>query len=817
MTTTMDAARQAVRKVLRDARDKNKWRKIVKVRLWMPVALQVLLLGGLLWFTNNRFPGFINATNINQILILALPLIVATVAQTNALLVGYIDLSVGAMISLGVVTASFLIGAGATTGGVLAGVAIILAIGLALGLFNAGLVRGVKIPSIIATLATMSILDGISLTLRPTAQGVINSGFVSFLTTSVGPIPVAFLAVVGVAISLDLWLHASGSGLALRAVGFDDRSAKRGGVPTNWIRVRALLLSAVLAAVASIFVMARSPIGNAQVGSTFALNSITAAVLGGASLAGGRATFIGGTVAALLLALILTVLPYLGLSPSDGTMIIGLLILVGLLLFQVGDLKELVKRNFRRARRLVIGSRAQQTVQVPQFYPSGTDFRVPATDRKLIKGGTVLTLDPMLGDFIPGDVLIDGDRIAAVGPHLEAGDAEVVEAGGMIVMPGFVDTHRHIWEGILRNIGTDVPLEGRTSYISFVLHKLAPAFRPEDAYVGNLLSALGAIDAGITTLLDWSHIQGSPAHTDAVIEALRRSGIRGVFAYGFPWWGKWEERQPSWFVRAATEHFSSKDQKLTLALAAPGPEFTDFEITRDHWKLAREAGARITTHVGVGSYGQDGKVQEFGEAGLLGPDTTYIHCTTLNDREIQMIVDTGGTVSLASPVEMMMGHGMPPIQKFLDRGLRPSLSVDVETNVPADMFNQMRSVFGLQRSLAAAEGKAPVSMREVLEYATVEGARANGLDAKVGTLTPGKQADLILLRTDRLNVTPLNDPVTAVVVGMDTSNVDTVIIAGQIMKRAGKLLHVDWEAVKRAALSSRDYVVEKSGFKLPKI
>jgi cytosine/adenosine deaminase-related metal-dependent hydrolase len=384
-------------------------------------------------------------------------------------------------------------------------------------------------------------------------------------------------------------------------------------------------------------------------------------------------------------------------------------------------------------------------------------------------------------------------------------------------MPGFVDSHRHIWEGILRNIGTDVPLEGRTSYISFVLHKLAPAFRPEDAYVGNLVSALGAIDAGITTLLDWSHIQASPAHTDAVVKALEDSGMRAVFAYGFPWWGKWEERQPSWFVRAATEHFSTADQKLTLALAAPGPEFVEFEIARDHWKLAREAGARISTHVGVGTYGQDAKVQEMGEAGLLGPDTTYIHCTTLNDTEIQMIVDTGGTVSLASPVEMMMGHGMPPIQKFLDRGLRPSLSIDVETNVPGDMFNQMRSVLALQRAMATPEGKSPVSPREVLEWATVEGARANGLEPKVGTLTPGKQADVIMLRTDRLNVTPLNDPATAVVAGMDTSNVDTVLIGGRVMKRNGVLLHVDWPAVRRMVLESRDYVVEKSGFKLPKI
>jgi cytosine/adenosine deaminase-related metal-dependent hydrolase/ribose/xylose/arabinose/galactoside ABC-type transport system permease subunit len=817
MSDRVDAARRVVRKVIRDARDRNKWRKIVRFRMWMPVVLQILLVAALLWYTASRFPGFINSRNVNQILILALPLTVVTMAQTHALLVGYLDLSVGGMIALGVVIASFLIGVDATTPEILIGICAILLCGLTLGLVNAGLIRGLKIPSIIVTLATLSILNGIALTMRPTAQGEIDDALVSVLTTSVGAIPVWFIVAVAAAGLADVWLHASRSGLELRATGFDERSAKRGGVRTDWVRVRALVLSAVLAAVASFFVMARSPIGNAQIGSTFALNSITAAVLGGASLAGGRATFLGGTVAAVLLALILTVLPYLGLSPDDGPLIIGFLVLIGIVLFQLGDLKELVKRNYKRARRLVIGSRPPKATDLPTFYPSGTDFRVASTGRTLIQGGTVLSLDPAVGDFTAGDVLIEGDRIVAVGPGLENGEAEVIDASGMLVIPGFVDSHRHIWEGLLRNIGTDVPLEGRTSYISFVLHKLAPAFRPEDAYIGDLLSALGAIDAGITTLLDWSHIQASPAHTDAVIQALGDSGLRAVFAYGFPWWGKWEERQPSWFVRAATEHFSTKDQKLTLALAAPGPEFTDFEVTRDHWKLARETDARITTHVGVGSYGQDGKVQEFGDAGLLGPDTTYIHCTTLNDTEIQMIVDTGGTVSLASPVEMMMGHGMPPIQKFLDRGLRPSLSVDVETNVPGDMFNQMRSVLALQRAMASAHGKTPVSTREVLAYATIEGARANGLDSKVGTLTAGKQADLILLRTDRINVTPLNDPVTAVVSGMDTGNVDTVLIGGRVMKRHGELLHVDWAAVRRMAAESRDFVVAKSGFKVPSI
>jgi cytosine/adenosine deaminase-related metal-dependent hydrolase/ribose/xylose/arabinose/galactoside ABC-type transport system permease subunit len=817
VTARLDSTRRAIRKVIRDARDKNKWRKIVRFRLWMPVVLQLLLIAAVAWYTSTRFPGFINHANVTSILLLAAPLAVVAMGQTHALLVGYLDLSVGAMVTLGVVIASFLIGPDSTTTQVLLGIGVIFLAGLALGLVNAVLVRGLKIPSIIATLATLSILSGISLTLRATPGGIIDRDFTSWLATGIGPVPIAFIAVVVGAGLLDFWLHATGSGLQLRSVGYDERSAKRSGVRTTWVRVRALILSGLFAALASFLVMTRSGIGSAQIGDSYALSSITAAVLGGAALSGGRATFLGASVASVLLALIITALPFLGLSAEHGMMITGVLVLVGIVLFQSGDIKELVKRNYKRARRRVIGSRPPELAEIPDLYPSGPDFRVVPTGRTLIRGGTVLSLDPNVGDFTTADVLIERGEIVEVGPDLVAVEADVIDASGMIVMPGFVDSHRHIWEGLLRNIGTDVPLEGRSGYISSVLHKLAPAFRPEDAYIGDLLSALGAIDAGITTLLDWSHIQGSPAHTDAVIQGLRDSGLRAVFAYGFPWWGKWEERQPSWFVRAATEHFSTTDQMLTLALAAPGPEFTDFEVTRDHWKLAREAGARITTHVGVGSYGQDAKLQEMGEAGLLGPDTTYIHCTTLNDTEIQMIVDTGGTVSLASPVEMMMGHGMPPIQKFLDRGLRPSLSVDVETNVPGDMFNQMRSVLTLQRSSATAEGKSPLRAKEILACATIEGARAVGLDSKVGTLTPGKQADLIMLRTDRINVTPLNDPATAVVAGMDTGNVDTVVIAGRVMKRDGELLHVDWPAVKRMAGESRDFVLAKSGFKRPGI
>ncbi|MCC6804693.1 MAG: amidohydrolase family protein [Anaerolineae bacterium] len=546
-------------------------------------------------------------------------------------------------------------------------------------------------------------------------------------------------------------------------------------------------------------------------------------------------------MAALFLSLITNVLPLIGLSSSYGLILVGVLTVVGLILYQEDDLRALAKLTYKQVRRRfnvttdpLVKSYTLPVIHTVDPRSNGSGARPVAGafslngagggHRTLIKGGTVITIDPKLGTFEKADVLIDGDKIAVVAPNLTAEGAEVIDASNMIVMPGFIDTHRHIWEGLLRNIGTDVPLEGRNSYMSHVLGRLAPSYRPVDAYIGNLVSALGALDAGITTLLDWSHIQASPDHTDAVIDSLHASGMRAVFAYGFPWWGKWEPNQPGWFVRAAKTHFSTRHQLLTLALAPYGPEFTDFEVSRSHWKLARDVGARISVHVGVGTFGKKHKLGEFGEAGLMAADTTYIHCTTLADDEIQWIVDTGGTVSLAAPVEMMMGHGLVPTQKFLDRGLKPSLSVDVETNVPNDMFTQMRTVLALQRALLhnralAGEANLPrlLTAYDALEFATIEGARANGLDHKTGSLTPGKEADIILLRTDLINVMPVNDPVGAVVWGMDTSNVDSVFVAGKPMKRGGELCNVDLNRLRDLVYESRDHVIRRAGFRLPAI
>lgn len=445
-----------------------------------------------------------------------------------------------------------------------------------------------------------------------------------------------------------------------------------------------------------------------------------------------------------------------------------------------------------------------------------------ASRKILLKDGIVLSLDKNIGNFRKANVLIDGRKIAAVAPDVTAADAEIIDASDMIVMPGFVDSHRHIWEGILRNIGTDVPLEGEDSYLANILNTLAPAYRPEDVYTGSMISALGAINAGITTLLDWSHIQASRDHTEQSIQALKDAGLRVVFAYGHPWWGDPIPEHDDEFRRIAVEHFSSKDQLLTLALASAGPEFLPLEQAKAHWQLARSVDARISVHVGVGTFGQQGKLQQMGEANLLGEDTTYIHCTTLNDTEIKMIVDSGGTISIAAPVEMMMGHGMVPTQKFLDRGLRPSLSVDVETNVPGEMFTQMRSILSLQRAVifdrvlnGALNVPGFLNARDALEFATIEGARANGLLDKTGTLTPGKEADIIMLNTNRVNIMPINDPIGAVVWGMDTSNVDSVFVAGKALKRNGKLLNVDINAIQEKVYQSRDYVIKTADFKLP--
>ena len=432
----------------------------------------------------------------------------------------------------------------------------------------------------------------------------------------------------------------------------------------------------------------------------------------------------------------------------------------------------------------------------PRAFAQAQSTSPPRGPRVLFKGGCVLSLDPQVGDFERADVLIDGARIAAVGSDLRA-DAEIIDAANMIVMPGFVDTHRHMWQGALRNI---LPNGLLADYGRDITGTARSVFRPEDALVGDLVSALGAINAGVTTVLDWSHVGNSPAHSDAAIAGLRESGIRAVYAYGSGAAGE-ANRFPADIRRLRNEHFSSADQLLTLAMAA-GTNPRD-------WQIAREVDAFISVHI-VGSLGIGREA--------MGADVTYIHCTNLPNDAWRMIADSGGHVSIAGPIEMQMNHGVPPFRQALEHGIRPSLSVDVETEMPGELFTQMRTAFGLQRMLALEEQRsgsaAPplLTVRDVIEFATIQGAKANQLEHKIGTLTPGKEADLILLRTDSINVLPLNNAYGAIVLGMDTSNVDAVLIAGQARKWGGRLVGVDLARVARRAEESRDYVVERAGW-----
>jgi 5-methylthioadenosine/S-adenosylhomocysteine deaminase len=442
------------------------------------------------------------------------------------------------------------------------------------------------------------------------------------------------------------------------------------------------------------------------------------------------------------------------------------------------------------------------------------------SNRIPIRGGTVLSMDRQVGDLAPGDVLIEDDRIAAVDHGIDA-DAEIVDATGRIVMPGFVDTHRHTWEAAIRNCAPNATLD---DYFVEVLDTFAPCYRAEDVYASNLAGSLECLNAGITTLVDWSHINNTPEHPDAGIRALQETGIRAQYAYGSAntsladYWFESSIAIPGDDVRRVREtYFSSDSGLLTMALATRGTGFCKDEVVLSEWRLARDLAIPLTVHVAMGRLaGRFGMIQALSKLGLLGPDTTYIHCCYFSDEEWQLVADSGGTISIAPQVEVQMGHGWPPVVKALDYGLRPSLSIDVVTTVPGDMFTEIRAAFGSERARALAilwERDVPaeglLTARQMLEMATVNGAHVAGLEDRTGSLTPGKQADVVIIDATAINMAPIHDPVAAVTLCADVSNVESVLVAGEFRKRDGKLL-ADVARARDLVNSSRDHLVAEA-------
>jgi 5-methylthioadenosine/S-adenosylhomocysteine deaminase len=477
--------------------------------------------------------------------------------------------------------------------------------------------------------------------------------------------------------------------------------------------------------------------------------------------------------------------------------------------------------------------------------------------RYVIRGGSVMSLDPSVGDFAQADVLVNGKKIQAVGPNLHAGDATEIDATGRIVMPGFIDTHHHQFETALRSFLADGVLindksgtvAGSTTYYEYILLTFAPVYRPQDVYINELFGGLSQLDDGVTTVHDVSQIHHTPEHSDAAIQALFDTGRRAAFGY-FEGAGSNGPNYayPQDAVRIKKEWFKSTDQLVTMIMG--GEVYLGDKIYTQSWTIGRQLGLQIAAHIlspfnirpilNQLAMGQGGVNNNIG----IGPDNLFIHMTGMSDLGWQAVQDKGAQVSIAVPIEMNMRHGMPPILKMQSLGMEPSLSVDVECTLTADFFTQMRSCMNLQRVVlnqmillqgsppdpvgwglpgAPTDGVAdvpngiwwptppartiaPLTTRDVLRFGTMNGAKALRLDGKTGSLTPGKEADIIILDATRINVAPLNQVPGAVVSLMDRTNVETVIVAGKVRKWKGQLLDVDLPHLRQQLEASRDYL-----------
>jgi cytosine/adenosine deaminase-related metal-dependent hydrolase len=441
--------------------------------------------------------------------------------------------------------------------------------------------------------------------------------------------------------------------------------------------------------------------------------------------------------------------------------------------------------------------------------------------RFLIKGGYVMTMDPALGNFVKADVLIDGAHIVAVEPNIPVGDAQVINAAGRVVMPGFVDTHHHLFETGLRSYlpnGILVPdgtPAGVINYFEYILLKFAPVYRPQDVYINELFGSLSQLNMGVTTVHDISQIHHSPSHSNAAVQALKDSQRRAVFGYFESAGGVAGNQYPQDARRIKRKHFTSNDQLVTMIMGGeiylPG-----FETA---WAIGRELGLQVAAHI-VGTFGMRPTFDNLAATNQFGPDNLFIHMTGMSSMAWRKAAQAGAHVSLAVPIEMVMRHGMPPIQRAIGLGFQPSLSSDVECTMTSDFFTQMRSCMGLQRAIInehILNGQPPadapdlLTCLDVLKMATINGAKGLRLDHKTGSLTPGKEADIILLDATAMNVVPLNNVPGAVVTLMDTSNVETVIVAGKIRKWKGQLLEFDLPRLRNELENSRDFLFQAAG------
>jgi cytosine/adenosine deaminase-related metal-dependent hydrolase len=458
------------------------------------------------------------------------------------------------------------------------------------------------------------------------------------------------------------------------------------------------------------------------------------------------------------------------------------------------------------------------------------------SSRILIKGGYVLSMDRETGELEQGSVLVEGNTIVEVAPHIDAPDAEVIDASDAVVMPGFVDTHRHTWQSLLRGLYCDTNI---IEFLGSLRNRVTSKYTAEDAYIGNLVGALEAIDSGVTTFIDYSHCIHSPEHGDALIRGLQEAGVRAVYAYGYGGsslvtepgahgFRSFEERVAD-SRRIAETYLSADDGLLTRGIAITETAIAPFSRTMDEIRAADELDATIITHTGAmwGSACTNG-VRELHYHGLLHEKQVHVHCCSLTDEHFRMLADAGAKVSIAPETEMGMGMGRPPIRKCIEHGIKPTLSVDVASFNSGDLLSQLRTALLFQRAMDhdvhfsydQMPLKVELKVRDALEWGTLNGAAACGLADKVGSLAPGKRADIILIGGLSPNMIPRPDMVGSIVLQANAANVRTVLVDGRVLKRDGVLVGVDLRRIREMATSAQVALFERvndGGEVLPEI
>ncbi len=433
----------------------------------------------------------------------------------------------------------------------------------------------------------------------------------------------------------------------------------------------------------------------------------------------------------------------------------------------------------------------------------------------LLKNGLVVTVDDQLGDLQDADVLIRDGVIVAVGPGGLAASAnvEVIDCTGRLVVPGLVDTHRHVWQGA---IGALTPQMTGAGYGPAVLNGISTSYEPEDIYAGSLWGALQALDAGITMIADWAHNLRSAEHANANLRGLQESGIRGYFLYGGP--GPTSDTpnppHPLDARRMRDEHFpKGVNGRLRMGMALRGPCFTSAERNAEDFKFARELGLPISTHVGMA--GTANAIIVLDRFGLLGSDVNYVHANMLTDKEFDLIAKSKGTISLTPSTDMLMQFGtFPATGPALQRGIRSGFGVDTVCSCGTDLFSEMRLGLAAERSRANAQALArgeqvptvALHQRDMLRLATIDGARVWKMEHEIGSLTPGKLADVAVIDMRSPHLDGYGDSIATMILGAGPADVETVIVGGDVVKRHGQLVGEHVAKARKLMSASRECI-----------